>query len=251
MASAAVFPKLQLGPRCQGYSQLQVIDPAHIHIKVGDACKCPMPAQRLLVSNGRSSRHTFLPVSAARSGRGSSVAEEEKTGLLLDSFKTSVVSRTDEKINLRIDLPGKVTQKVFDQALTSLARDAPPVPGFRRSKGGKTSNIPSSILLSMLGKNRVTKFILQEILSVTVGDFVKKEGLTVNPEISTTQSEGDLESSFTPGSSFGFNVILQLEKEPDSDEAIEVEVEASDVKDAPEVEHSDSEEASQEEPASA
>uniref|UniRef100_A0A453G5X5 Uncharacterized protein n=1 Tax=Aegilops tauschii subsp. strangulata TaxID=200361 RepID=A0A453G5X5_AEGTS len=28
----------------------------------------------------------------------------------------------------------------------------------------------------MLGKSRVTKFILQEILSVTVGDFVKKVG---------------------------------------------------------------------------
>jgi hypothetical protein len=39
-------------------------------------------------------------------------------------------------LQLRIDLPGKVTQKVFDQALVSLARDAPPVPGFRRSKGG-------------------------------------------------------------------------------------------------------------------
>jgi hypothetical protein len=36
--------------------------------------------------------------------------------------------------------------------------------------------IPSSILLAMLGKSRVTKFILQEILSVTVGDFVKKVG---------------------------------------------------------------------------
>ncbi|KAM0896745.1 hypothetical protein ACQ4PT_023017 [Festuca glaucescens] len=141
MASAAFFPKLQLGTRCHAYSQLQVSEPIHINIKIGDACKCPMAAQRLLVSNGRSARHTFLPVSAARSGRGSSVAEEEKTGLLLDSFKTSVVSRNDEKINLRIDLPGKVTQKVFDQALTSLARDAPPVPGFRRSKGGTSPHI--------------------------------------------------------------------------------------------------------------
>ncbi|XP_047055086.1 uncharacterized protein LOC124661264 [Lolium rigidum] len=248
MASAAVFPQLQLGPRCHAYSQLQVTEPIHIHIKIGDAFKCPRPAQRLLVSNGRSVRHTFLPVSAARSGRSSSVASEEKTGLLLDSFKTSVVSRNDENINLRIDLPGKVTQNVFDQALASLARDAPPVPGFRRSKGGKTSNIPSSILLAMLGKSRVTKFILQEILSVTVGDFVKKESLTVNPEIATTQSEGDLESSFTPGSSFGFNVILQLEKEGDSDDAIDVE--ASDSKDAPDVEHSDSEEVTEDEPGS-
>ena len=85
---------------------------------------------------------------------------------------------------------------------------------------GRTSNIPSSILLQMLGKSRVTKFVLQEILSITVGDFVKKENLKVNPEIKTTQSEEELESSFTPGSSFSFSVVLQLEK-PESDETSE------------------------------
>ncbi|XP_066162874.1 uncharacterized protein [Oryza sativa Japonica Group] len=152
---------------------------------------------------------------------GSSVAEDErKSGLSLQNAKTSVVSRDDETINVRVDLPGKATQKVFDEALTSLARDAPPVPGFRKSKGGRTSNIPSSILLQMLGKSRVTKFVLQEILSITVGDFVKKENLKVNPEIKTTQSEEELESSFTPGSSFSFSVVLQLEK-PESDETSE------------------------------
>jgi len=39
----------------------------------------------------------------------------------------------------------------------------------------------------------------------------------VKPEIKTTQSEGEMELAFAPGSAFGFNVILQLEKS-DSDE---------------------------------
>uniref|UniRef100_A0A0D9V8X3 peptidylprolyl isomerase n=1 Tax=Leersia perrieri TaxID=77586 RepID=A0A0D9V8X3_9ORYZ len=219
MASAATLPKLiRFRPRC--HSHFQVIDPVHVHFKKNcNACKCHIPAHGLLVSSARS--HPVLPVLAVGSGRESSVTEEErKSGLSLQNAKTSVVSRDDEKINVRVDLPGKVTQKVFDEALTSLARDAPPVPGFRKSKGGRTSNIPSSILLQMLGKSRVTKFVLQEILSITVGDFVKKENLKVNPEIKTTQSEGELESSFTPGSAFSFNVILQLEK-PESDEASE------------------------------
>jgi len=34
--------------------------------------------------------------------------------------------------------------------------------------------IPSSILLQMLGKSRVTKFVLQEILSITIEEFIKK-----------------------------------------------------------------------------
>ncbi|XP_040376115.1 uncharacterized protein LOC102705963 isoform X4 [Oryza brachyantha] len=213
MASAATLPKLRLVPRCR--SHFQAIDPVHAHVKNCNACKCQIP------THGARRSRPVLPVSAVGSGRDSSVAEgERKSDLSLQNVKTSVVSRDDEEINVRVDLPGKVTQKVFDEALTSLARDAPPVPGFRKSKGGRTSNIPSSILLQMLGKSRVTKFVLQEILSITVGDFVKKENLKVNPEIKTTQSEEELESSFIPGSAFSFNVTLQLEK-PESGEASE------------------------------
>lgn len=39
---------------------------------------------------------------------------------------------------LRVDLTGDETQKVFDQVLTNLARSAPPMPGFRKQKGGST-----------------------------------------------------------------------------------------------------------------
>ncbi|XP_022682078.1 uncharacterized protein LOC101760034 isoform X1 [Setaria italica] len=176
---------------------------------------------------GTSLRHTFQPVSAVGSGRDSSITEaDRKSDLSLENVKTSVASRDGDKINVRVQLPGKATQKVFDEALTILSRDAPPVPGFRKSKGGKTSNIPSSILLQMLGKSRVTKFVLQEILSITIEEFVKKENIKVNPEIKTTQTESEMESAFTPGSAFGFNVILQLEKS-DSDEDSEEQSDSS------------------------
>lgn len=39
---------------------------------------------------------------------------------------------------VRVDLTGDDTQKVFDRVLTNLARTAPPVPGFRRQKGGNS-----------------------------------------------------------------------------------------------------------------
>ncbi|CAL4972704.1 unnamed protein product [Urochloa decumbens] len=227
MASAATLPKLQTRPRCHSY--FQVIDTVRsTHIKICGASKCRIPAQGLFVSSGgTSSRRTFHAVSAVGSGRDSSVTEaERKSDLSLENVKTSIVSRDDETINVRVQLPGKATQKVFDEALTILARDAPPVPGFRKSKGGKTSNIPSSILLQMLGRSRVTKFVLQEILSITIEEFVKKENLKVNPEIKTTQTEDEMESSFTPGSAFGFNVIMQLEKS-DSDEGSEEQSDSS------------------------
>jgi len=78
----------------------------------------------------------------------------------------------------------------------------------------------------MLGKSRVTKFVLQEILTITIEEFIKKENLKVNPEIRTTQTESEMESVFTPGSAFVFNVVLQLEKS-DSDEDSEEQSESS------------------------
>lgn len=57
-----------------------------------------------------------------------------------------------------MQLPGKATQKVFDEALTFLARDAPPVPGFRKSKGGTDQVIiistPQPLSLSLLLMSR-------------------------------------------------------------------------------------------------
>jgi hypothetical protein len=41
------------------------------------------------------------------------------------------------KWQLRVDLTGDQTQKVFDKILINLGRTAPPVPGFRMQKGGK------------------------------------------------------------------------------------------------------------------
>lgn len=49
----------------------------------------------------------------------------------------------------------------------------------------------------------------------------------MKPEIKTTQSEGEMESAFTPGSAFGFNVILLLEKS-DSDEDSEEKPDSDD-----------------------
>lgn len=39
-------------------------------------------------------------------------------------------------MQLRVDLTGQSTQKAFDTIVRSLAKNAPPVPGFRKAKGG-------------------------------------------------------------------------------------------------------------------
>jgi len=57
--------------------------------------------------------------------------------------------------------------------------------------------------------------------------LLNQENLKVKPEIKTTQSEGEMESAFAPGSAFGFNVILELEKS-DSDEDLEEKPDSDD-----------------------
>ncbi|PHT80139.1 hypothetical protein T459_18191 [Capsicum annuum] len=93
------------------------------------------------------------------------------------------------------------------------AGSAPPVPGFRRERGGKTSKVPRDFLLQILGEERVTNFVIPEIVTSSLADYVKKENLTVKDnKISTTQTADELKSSFDPGTQFGFNATLELEK---------------------------------------
>ncbi|CAL2236692.1 unnamed protein product [Prunus armeniaca] len=170
--------------------------------------------QRKLFTSPHKTGHARLSrlIYAAGSGLEASIADVEGNLITLKSAKIVVESQEDNKIQVRVDLTGDDTEKVFDKVLTNLARTAPPVPGFRRQKGGKTSKVPKSFLLDILGKERVTKFVIQEIISSTMGDYVKKENLNVKEnKINTTQTAEELKLLFKPGTEFGFNAILELE----------------------------------------
>lgn len=51
-------------------------------------------------------------------------------------LKSTYSNFTTLRIQLRVDVPGEDTEIIFDKVLANLARTAPPVPGFRRQKGG-------------------------------------------------------------------------------------------------------------------
>lgn len=216
MAAITFCPKLQF----QRHQPLlpQVLVRRHVNIVGSLAVHNAVegPSRRLLVTCRRNFRHSPWPISAVSSGLEATISDQKKKEITLDNAKIVVESRDDNKINVRVDLTGEETQKAFDEVLTNLARTAPPIPGFRKMKGGKTSNVPKSFLLQMLGKDRVTKFLIQEIVSATIGDYVKKEDLTVKSQFQTVQTAEELESAFTPGSEFGFNATVEIIK-PDSE----------------------------------
>ncbi|XP_023513632.1 uncharacterized protein LOC111778179 isoform X2 [Cucurbita pepo subsp. pepo] len=161
------------------------------------------------------SRFLSRPTAIASSGLEAAITDY-KGAITLKNAKIVVESEDESMIQLRVDLTGDETQKVFDQVLTNLARSAPPMPGFRKQKGGKTSNVPKSFLLEVLGKDRVTKFVIQEILNSTMADYAKKANIKVKDKmVNTTQTEDELKVLFRPGKEFGFNAILELEPEPE------------------------------------
>ncbi|XP_038710847.1 uncharacterized protein LOC120005335 isoform X2 [Tripterygium wilfordii] len=161
----------------------------------------------------RVSKRAYQPVCASGSGLEASITDPEDKALNLKDAKIVVVSQDENELELRVDLNGDETQKSFDKILRELASTAPPIPGFRRQKGGKTTQVPQSLLLQILGKDRVTNFVIREILTTTMNYYVKKENLKVKEKkVNTIQTADELKMAFVPGKEFGFNVSLELEK---------------------------------------
>ncbi|XP_074281414.1 uncharacterized protein LOC141606257 [Silene latifolia] len=163
---------------------------------------------------GRGHKSVLKPICAAGSGLKTSVGDKAESQIKLKKVDIVVESQDANMIKIRVDLPADETQKVFDVILSKLARSAPPTPGFRAQKGGKTSKIPKELLLNILGKDMVMKFVIREIVTSAVTDYIEKEKLAVKEnKLKTTQTEDELKQLFSPGTAFGFNAELELETE--------------------------------------
>eukprot|EP00850_Spirogloea_muscicola_P008262 SM000043S15890 [mRNA] locus=s43:747881:750097:- [translate_table: standard] len=118
----------------------------------------------------------------------------------------------NNEIEVRVDISGRESQKIFDDVLVELGKSAPAVPGFRKSKGGKTSNVPKAVLLQMLGEQRVRSFVIDRIINSCLADYVEKEGINAKKDVKTRQSAEELTGAFEPGIAFGFDATIILEE---------------------------------------
>ncbi|XP_021752796.1 uncharacterized protein LOC110718267 [Chenopodium quinoa] len=176
---------------------------------------------------GRDHRDVLKPIAAVGSGLETSMTDSKGGILTFKGVEITVESEDAEKIKLRVDLTGEDTQKAFDMVLLNLTRSAPPIPGFRRQKGGKTAKVPKNLLLDIIGRNRVTNFVIREIVTSAVAGYVEEEKLTLKDDkINTTQTEDELKQSFVPGNAFGFNVELELINEETESETASAETES-------------------------
>ncbi|MED6159006.1 hypothetical protein PIB30_038315 [Stylosanthes scabra] len=159
-------------------------------------------------------------VSALNSGLEASIIGATESSNALKNASIVLESQDENKIQLRVDLTGDQTERIFGKTLRDLGKTAPPVPGFRKQKGGKSSKIPNEFLIQVLGEENVVTFVIQEILNSTMADYVEKENLDAeNTKISTIQTAEELKRSFKPGKEFGFNVIVEPNSSQDSQDS--------------------------------
>ncbi|CAK9205762.1 unnamed protein product [Sphagnum jensenii] len=172
-------------------------------------------------------RQSILTISATFSGEGP-IMSKSSLSMIKDASITAEPPQ-DQKIKVRVDFAGKHTQRAYDTVLRGLAKTAPPVPGFRRAKGGKTSIVPTNILLNMMGVARVRKFVVEEIVRTTLVEYVEKEGIKAKKNLTTDQSADELDTVFEPGKEFGFNATLELEDDEAPEEVEESSLETTKV----------------------
>ncbi|KAK3204300.1 hypothetical protein Dsin_018346 [Dipteronia sinensis] len=144
MASASLTNTMMISTPSRWFSVRSCNNKAFSH---QNGTSVDMQKLRLLLScnntQWRGLQHVSKPISAMGSGSGLevSVTDLEEELISMKDAKVVVESPDENKIKVRVDLTGDNTQKVFDKVITNLARSAPPIPGFREEKGGKTSKV--------------------------------------------------------------------------------------------------------------
>ncbi|KAK3001366.1 hypothetical protein RJ639_022228 [Escallonia herrerae] len=138
------------------------------------------------------------------------VKDSEVSSSQFKGFSVSTSTKKGDELKMGIEVSGGKTEEIFDLVFSNMVSDAQPIPGFRRTKGGKTPDIPRDILLQVLGPSKVYREVIKKVINSTIAEYIKREGLKVSKDLRVEQSFEDLESEFEPGDAFRFDATVQL-----------------------------------------
>ncbi|XP_065866424.1 uncharacterized protein [Euphorbia lathyris] len=156
----------------------------------------------------RDNRRCFSPVSAVISG----AQDVEVSSSQFEEFSVRASNANENgELRISVEVSGAGTRAVFNNVFDKMVAAAQPIPGFRRSKGGKTPDIPRDVLLEVLGPSKVYKEVIKKVINSTVAEYVEKEGLKVIKDLRVEQSFEELEDKFEPDEEFSFDAIIRLQ----------------------------------------
>ncbi|CAI0544035.1 unnamed protein product [Linum tenue] len=124
--------------------------------------------RQLFFSKGRLIGNAVGPISATDSGVETSITEPKDNAITVRDAKIVVESRDETSIKVRVDLGGDETEKVFGKGRQPRVTDIVYWP-----------QVPRDFLIQVLGEDRVTNFVIQEIVSATLADYADKASSVV------------------------------------------------------------------------
>ncbi|KAK2979359.1 hypothetical protein RJ640_018439 [Escallonia rubra] len=149
-------------------------------------------------------------IQAVSAGAKPGVKDSEVSSSRFEGFSVSTSTNKGDELKIGIEVSGGKTEEIFDLVFSNMVADAQPIPGFRRTKGGKTPDIPRDILLQVLGPSKVYREVIKKVINSTIAEYIRREGLKVSKDLRVEQSFEDLESEFEPGDAFRFDATVQL-----------------------------------------
>ncbi|CAK7322521.1 unnamed protein product [Dovyalis caffra] len=178
----------------------------------------------LLVQNMRVLKHVGVkPISAVGSGMEASIAETNEKLITLKNVEIVVESQEEDKMQVRVELSGDETQKVFNKVV------AGHVLKYLQLFASHAFMLVKEILGTESSEGFPPTNPWRRSSEVNIDDFLhsKQENLKVKEnKITTTQKPEELKKVFVPGNEFGFNAVLELEKaEAETETEPETEIE--------------------------
>mmetsp|Transcript_13033 Transcript_13033/g.27571 ORF Transcript_13033/g.27571 Transcript_13033/m.27571 type:complete len:167 (-) Transcript_13033:268-768(-) len=116
------------------------------------------------------------------------------------------------KLDLRVRIDADVTGKAYDEALRELGRSVE-LPGQRKRKGGKATPLPKGMIISLVGKKKINRFVVDGLITESVCDYAAENNLQVPSDLSAAGVVEDIEgvrTSFVAGEDLEFEASTSV-----------------------------------------
>lgn len=113
----------------------------------------------------------------------------------------------DSQIGLEIEIPGELSQQVYDQTLSKLSREVS-LPGFRKGK------IPRHILVQRLGVSRIKATAIDDLIQKAIDQAIAQEKIEALGNYQLKSSFEDLIGHFEPGHALTFSASVDVPPTP-------------------------------------
>jgi trigger factor len=129
----------------------------------------------------------------------------------------------DSQLGLEIEIPGELSQQVYDQTLSKLSREVS-LPGFRKGK------VPRHILVQRLGSGRIKATAIEDLIQKGLDQAIDKEKIEALGNYQLKSSFDDLIAAFEPGKPLSFAAAVDVPPTPSLKGYKGISVKAEEVK---------------------